>query len=194
MAWALAANSCCLDWGNSMARSNQVHSSVFSGRRAWISRISCSRIEPLEKLRCRCHPRRTSGARRPARAYRHDCDDEPCAPESFPRNRRPDFGSDPVEILSGAGSEPFWEPRKRQPSPLTPAPQLKAIRARFCVRASGNDRAPSVGQSGQRTRTSPLTAHARAFSVTDRSPPSPSSRRRNRCSRFRRDPSERDAT
>jgi len=55
-----------------------------------------------------------------------------------------------------------------------------------------NDRGPSVGRSGQCTGTTPLTAHARALSVIDRSPPSPSSRRCNRCSRPRRYPSERE--
>jgi hypothetical protein len=47
----------------------------------------------------RRHSGRPSGARRPARGYRHDRDDEPGALEPIPRNRRPDLGSDPVGIL-----------------------------------------------------------------------------------------------
>ena len=61
-------------------------------------------------------------------------------------------------------------------------------------RVPANHRGPSVGQLVQRTGTTPLTAHARAFSTIDRSPPFPSSRWCNLCSRSRRGPSASDAT
>ena len=57
------------------------------------------------RSRCRCHPCRPSGARRPARGYRHDRDDEPGALEPVPRNRRPDLGSDPVDIYNQNGDD-----------------------------------------------------------------------------------------
>ncbi len=52
---------------------------------------------------------RPSGARRAGWGHRHHRDDEPGALEPFPRDRRPDLGSDPVGIFRGSEAGPVGE-------------------------------------------------------------------------------------
>jgi len=57
---------------------------------------------------CRCHPCWSSGPRWSVWRYRHRCHDELGSLESFPRNRRPDSESDPVDSCAGAERSGCW--------------------------------------------------------------------------------------